>query len=103
MIFYTQHDFRRPGRPWVCCESGGTDKVGSRYYVRFACPFVQKRLFNYFAGAIFQEMGQLFGPFKDLADTITDIDLNIANLLQRYKKLSEKEPQLVVAACPTPR
>jgi hypothetical protein len=58
----------------------------ARYYVRFACPFVQKRLFNYFSGAIFRELGQLYDPFEDLVDIITDDSLNVENLIRRYER-----------------
>ena len=61
-----------------------------KYYVRFACPFVQKRLFNYFAGAIFGEMGQLYAPFEDMSDTITDDGLNVKTLLLRYEGYLKK-------------
>ena len=61
-----------------------------KYYIRFACPFVQKRLFNYFAGAVFREIGQLYAPFEDLSDTITDDGLNVKNLLRRYESYLQK-------------
>jgi hypothetical protein len=54
-------------------------------YVKFSNPFVQKRLFNYFAGAAFREMGQLYDPFDDLSDTISDDALHVKNLLRRYE------------------
>ncbi len=54
-------------------------------YVRFSCPFVQKRLFNYFADSLFKFGGQLHEPFADLADTVTDDRLELRRLLQRYE------------------
>jgi hypothetical protein len=55
-------------------------------YLKFPCPFVQKRLFNYFAHDIFQEMGQLYKPFENLQTIITDEGLNIKNLMRRYER-----------------
>ncbi|MCP4149896.1 MAG: hypothetical protein GY757_19275, partial [bacterium] len=55
------------------------------YYVRFASPFVQKRLFNFFSREIFKEIGPLTDPFISLKDVITDTSLNIVNLLGLYQ------------------
>ena len=55
------------------------------YYVRFASPFVQKRLFNYFSRQFFGHLGTLYDPFADLADTITPTALAIPQLLRRYE------------------
>ncbi|MFZ4661329.1 MAG: hypothetical protein ACOYNY_30240 [Caldilineaceae bacterium] len=55
------------------------------YYVRFASPFVQKRLFNYFSRQFFGHLGTLYDPFADLADTITPTTLAIPQLLRRYE------------------
>ena len=56
-----------------------------RFYVRFASPFVQKRLFNYFARQFFGDLGRLYDPFDDLQDAITDSTLSIPHILQRYE------------------
>ncbi len=56
-----------------------------RYFLRFACPLVQKRLFNYFSNTYFRELGRLFEPFSDLGDTITEESLNVRNLGKRYE------------------
>ncbi|MFN8494374.1 MAG: AAA-like domain-containing protein [Caldilineaceae bacterium] len=57
----------------------------TNYYVRFPCPFVQKRLFNHFAHELFRQVGQLHKPFDNLADTITETQLSLKNLLRRYQ------------------
>ncbi len=68
----------------------------NEYYVKFPCPFVQKRLFNYFAEELFPDVDKLYGPFEDLADTITKEQLNVKNLLRRYEQyLSENRAWLL--------
>lgn len=57
-----------------------------RYYVRFSCPFVQKRLFNYFSSVIFSEMGQLVEPFTKLDHIITSTSLDIRGVMGLYQK-----------------
>lgn len=57
----------------------------SEYYVRFASPFVQRCLFDYFSSDIFRQMGRLFDPFANLDDTITDTHLDIRGLGKRYE------------------
>ena len=59
------------------------DQINS--YVRFASPFVQKRLFNYFSRQFFGHLGTLYDPFADLSDTITPTTLIIPQLLRRYE------------------
>lgn len=54
--------------------------------VKFASPFVQKRLFNYFSDELFQYVGKIFTPFENLDDTITDSSLNVRNLMRRYER-----------------
>ena len=53
---------------------------------KFASPFVQKRLFHYFAREIFPNVGALYDPFADLSDTITNELLHIPNLMRRYEQ-----------------
>ncbi len=61
------------------------EKVGrTDYYVKFSCPFVQKRLFNYFSGEMFDYMGQLVEPFENLDDVVTESGLNLRNLMKCY-------------------
>lgn len=55
------------------------------YYARFACPFVQKRLFNYFAYEFFRDVGKTHTPFENLDDTVTESTLSVYHLLRRYE------------------
>lgn len=67
------------------------EKVGrANYYVKFSCPFVQKRLFNYFSGKIFDYMGQLVEPFENLDDTLTKTGVNFRNLMKHYGRYLNK-------------
>jgi hypothetical protein len=59
--------------------------VPTEYYLKFASPFVQKRLFHYFANEFFGTLDPRFAPFDDLSDTVTAQTLNLPNLLRRYE------------------
>jgi hypothetical protein len=59
--------------------------VDGKHYMKFPCPFVQKRLFNYFSNEISKYIGKLYEPFEDLDDAITDDSLNIRNIMKRYR------------------
>lgn len=52
---------------------------------KFASPFVQKRLFYYFARELFPNAGTLYDPYADLSDTITGEMLHLPTLLRRYE------------------
>jgi len=55
-------------------------------YLKFPCPFVQKRLFNYFSDALFPDTGELHPPFEDLSEIISDNHLNIKKLMALYER-----------------
>ena len=55
------------------------------FYAKFASPFVQKRLFNYFSGNIFEEMGKVRDISDDVKDVISDNRLHIGNLMKRFE------------------
>jgi len=59
-------------------------------FVRFASPFVQKRIFNRFSHTLFDYTGKLFEPFEDLSEVITETAVNIKNLLMRYQTYLQK-------------
>ncbi len=69
-------------------------------YLKFPCPFVQKRLFNYFAYELFSTTGQLYPPFEDLSDTITEQSLNVASLLRRFGLYLEKNRHWLLKDAP---
>lgn len=70
------------------------------YYLKFPSPFVQKRLFNYFARTLFPELGRLYDPFDNLDDTITETDINIRRLLQRYEEYLQQNRTRLLADAP---
>jgi len=72
----------------------------TEYYVKFPSPYVQKRLFNYFAREHYQEMDGLYDPFEDLSDTITDDHLNIPQLLKRYEQYLQANRERVLRNAP---
>lgn len=59
--------------------------AGSDYQAKFACPFVQKRLFNYFARELFHYTGKLREPFEELSNIFTPEGLHIKNLVKRFE------------------
>jgi hypothetical protein len=73
----------------------------SENYVKFTCPYIQKRLFNHFARELYHErMIRLHDPFEDLSDTITDKTLNILQLLRRYEQHLQANRDLVLKNAP---
>lgn len=62
----------------------------TQYYAKFSCPFVQKRLFNYFSREIFKQMGELVEPFFNLDRVITPTHLEVPELLKLYQTYLDK-------------
>jgi hypothetical protein len=71
-----------------------------QYYARFSSPFVQKRLFNYFAREIFQQMGQLVEPFFNLDQVITPTHLEVGELLKLYQAYLDKNKNWMFKQAP---
>ncbi len=61
------------------------EKEKNVYYAKFPCPFVQRRLFNYFSNELFGDLGTIFEPFEDLSHIYADDGLNIVSLLRKYE------------------
>ncbi|MEK8021456.1 MAG: AAA-like domain-containing protein [Candidatus Parabeggiatoa sp.] len=80
----------------VDIEEVGTSEI----YVKFPCPYIQKRLFNYFARELYQEMDGLYGPFEDLSDTITEHNINIRQLLVRYEQYLQANREMILKEAP---
>ena len=58
----------------------------TKRYLKFPCPFVQKRLFHYFSRLLTPDVGKLHEPFEDLSEIITDSHLNIKKLMGLYER-----------------
>jgi hypothetical protein len=56
-----------------------------KYYAKFASPFIQKRLFNYFARELFGYTGNVREPFEDVSAILTPQGLNVTNLMRRFE------------------
>lgn len=53
-------------------------------YVKFSCPFVQKRLFNYFSREIFQTLDHLYDPMTNIEAIVAADDIHIPELMKLY-------------------
>jgi len=77
-----------------------TEETSDDLFVRFSCPFVQKRLFNCFAHELFGYMGKIHEPFEDTGDTITPDGLNIGNLMRRFETHLRKNREWLLGDAP---
>jgi len=57
-----------------------------KFYVKFPCPFIQKRLFNHFARELYHDIGALYAPFTTLSHILTPTGLHLKNLLRLYEQ-----------------
>ncbi len=69
-------------------------------YIKFASPFVQKRLFNYFAYELFSYTGKLHEPFEDLSDVYTPAGLNFRGLAVRFQAYLRKNRHWLLEDAP---
>ncbi len=64
-------------------------------FVKFPNPFVQKRLFNYFANELYSDIGTPYPPFTDISDTLTPTGLNVRNLLRHYQQYLQQNREWI--------
>ncbi len=76
------------------------ERATGGHYVKFASPFVQKKIFNNLSDELFDYTGDLFDPFEDLSDTITDDTVTIKNLLRRYQTWLKKNRSWLLEGAP---
>jgi hypothetical protein len=77
------------------------EKAGSdEYFVKFSCPFIQKRIFNYFSRKMFDYLGQLIHPLDGMQDAVTRDTLNIRNILKRYQVYLKKNREMLFKQAP---
>jgi len=77
-----------------------SEESDGNLYVRFSSPFVQKRLFNYFARELFGYVGKVRRPFEDMSDTFTEEGLNIGNLMLRFQIHLRKNREWLLTDAP---
>ena len=69
-------------------------------YSKFASPFVQKRLFNYFAHELFDYTGKLHEPFENLSDVFTEKGLNIRSVMNRFETYLKQNREWLLQDAP---
>ncbi len=72
----------------------------SNLYVKFASPFVQKRLFNYFSYQLFDYMGKLYEPFEELSDVYAEEGLNLRGVAMRFQAHLRKNRDWLLKEAP---
>lgn len=70
------------------------------YYVKFACPFVQKRLFNYFSNEFFRYTGRVRELTDDLAMILTPDGLHVPNLIHRFEAYLKQNREWLLKDAP---
>ncbi|MCP4399765.1 MAG: hypothetical protein GY801_20980 [bacterium] len=76
------------------------ERTPNEFYVKFASPFVQKRLFNYFSKDLFRYMGKLHEPFEDMSDVYTEEGLNVRGLAMRFQSHLRKNRDWLLKDAP---
>ncbi len=61
------------------------DEEGDSLYVKFSCPFVQKRLFNYFSRDTFHTLDHLYDPMTNIGAILAADDIRIPELMRLYQ------------------
>ena len=75
-------------------------KEDKKLYTKFPCPFVQKRLFNYFSNELFEYVGELYDPLEDMEDAISENNLSIKNIIKRYRTYLIKNKNWILKSAP---
>lgn len=63
-----------------------------RFYAKFPCPYVQKRLFNRFSGDLTPSVNPELAPLEMLEDVFSPEGLRIDAMLRRYEKWLADHP-----------
>lgn len=71
-----------------------------RLYVKFSCPFVQKRLFNFFTNDLFDIGDDLHGPFDDIELAIDETRIDIRQMMKFYQKYLIKNSDWILKRAP---
>ncbi len=77
------------------------DRMGElKVYCKFSNPFIQGRLFNYFARKMFNDLGLLIHPLDAMEDAVSEDSLNIPNIIKRYKAYLQKNKEMLFKGMP---
>jgi hypothetical protein len=71
-----------------------------RRYIRFSCPFVQKRLFNHFSTELSRYVGKLYDSMEKLEDVITEEGIDVRSLLDLYRNYLSKNSKWLFENAP---
>ena len=71
-----------------------------RLYVQFPCPFVERRLFNYFARELVANTGRLYTAFEELDTVITANRVHVTNLLRRFERYLQENRDWLLKDAP---
>lgn len=74
-----------------------------KHFIKFSSPFIQKRLFNYFATEMYGRLGRLYDPFDNLENTVTKGAVDIPNLMQRYEQWLQQNRERLLKDAPRRR
>ncbi len=64
----------------------GIEDAGTDLYVKFSCPFVHKRLFNYFSRRLFRTLDRLYDPLTDIASVVGETSVDVPALMGLYRE-----------------
>lgn len=71
-----------------------------KLYAKFSCPFVQKRLFNFFTDDLFDVSYDLYGPFDDIELAIDETRIDIRQMMKFYQKYLVKNSDWILKRAP---
>jgi len=71
-----------------------------KLYSKFSCPFIQKRLFNYFTDDIFNLIDNLYDPFDDIDKAVNENAINIKSIMNLYQKYLLKNNDWILKHAP---
>ncbi|MBF0235294.1 MAG: AAA-like domain-containing protein [Desulfamplus sp.] len=69
-------------------------------YAKFACPFVQKRLFNFLTDELFDIGDELYEPFEDIESAINETRIDVRQMMKFYQKYLIKNSHWILERAP---
>lgn len=73
---------------------------GGGNVVRFASPFVQKRLFNFFSREIFPAVDHLYDPMTDIEAVVAPTDIDVPAVLRLYQTYLDRNRDWLLRDAP---